>query len=76
MEIEQLIRLLSRELSEPREGIHGHTLLAELPEWDSMSVLGVIASLDEEHSVRIDAARLSACKTVTDLWELANEGKS
>lgn len=49
--------------------------LADYPEWDSLSVLSVIAMLDSKYSVNVTAADLKCVRTVADLWNLAQANK-
>ena len=45
-------------------------VLADLPEWDSLSVLSVIAMLDAQYGVNVTAVHLKGVRTVADLWGL------
>ena len=55
-------------LDEP--AIKPEDVLADFSEWDSLSVLSVIAMLDAQYSVNINGKELRAFKTA---GELANE---
>ena len=63
--------LLLDELLENAPGtIQGDELLAGLPRWDSLAVIGFIALLDQHFSVSVPATRILNCKTAADLADL------
>ncbi len=41
--------------------------LADIPEWDSLGSLSVIALLDENHGISLGPGVFEQCKTVADL---------
>ena len=45
-------------------------VLADFPEWDSLSVLSVVAMLDSNYGVNLSATDLKGIRTVADLWDL------
>lgn len=45
-------------------------VITDLPEWDSLSVLSVIAMLDSTYKVNLVAQDLRDVKTASDLWDL------
>ena len=51
--------------------VNSETLLAELPEWDSLAALGVIVMFDMEYGKTITGNDLKNAKTIADLYELA-----
>jgi len=48
-------------------------ILADFPEWDSLSVLSVIAMLDANYGVNITAKDLRDAKTVGDITRFLNK---
>jgi len=50
--------------------------LKAFPQWDSLSVLSVIAMLDASHGVNLRAADFEPIKTVGDLWNLVQSKKA
>jgi len=38
-------------------------------EWDSLAILSILASIDEEYSVNINSAQLEKMKTVGDIYQ-------
>jgi acyl carrier protein len=60
--------LLLDELVEADPGsVTAATVLAELPRWDSLAVIGFIALLDERFSASFPASRIMDCRTAGDL---------
>ncbi len=50
--------------------IKGTELLAELPRWDSLAVIGFIALLDEHFGMSVPATKIHESKSVADLVAL------
>ena len=50
--------------------IQEDTLLANLPEWDSLAALGVIVMFDMEYDKTITGDDLGKCKSVNDIFVL------
>lgn len=51
-------------------------VLTDFPEWDSLSVLSVIAMLDANYGVNITVADLRNMKTVGEIEHFANERRT
>jgi acyl carrier protein len=49
--------------------ITSETVFSELPEWDSLSQLSLIAELDSEYEITIDTKDLAKLTTISDLYE-------
>jgi acyl carrier protein len=49
--------------------------LKAFPQWDSLSVLSVIAMLDANYGINLHAADLGTVETAGDLWNLVQAGK-
>jgi acyl carrier protein len=49
--------------------------LKAFPQWDSLSVLSVIAMVDANYSVNLHAADFRPIKSVGDLWKLVQTRK-
>jgi acyl carrier protein len=62
--IELIIRALEINYS-----ITSETIISELPEWDSLSQLSLIAELDSEYGITIDTKELAGLCTISDLFE-------
>ncbi len=50
--------------------------LKAFPQWDSLSVLSVIAMLDASYGVNLRAADFGQIKTAGDLWNLVQSRKA
>ena len=68
--IENFKNALGREYFEGKE-ITGSTILSELPIWDSLAVVAVVAMLDLEYEKRSFAAEITKCKTLNDLYKIS-----
>lgn len=67
-----------RDFEEAVEDIGSGTLSAgtrfrELPEWDSLAVLTVLAMVDSEYGVRLRAEDLKTCETLGEFFALVRE---
>ena len=52
------------------ESVTESDLLEDFQEWDSLSVLSVIAMLDSEYRINLNAEDLKVAKTVAELWQI------
>ena len=50
--------------------VRANDILADFPEWDSLTVLSVIAMLDAKYGVNLVAADLRALRTAEDLFQV------
>lgn len=50
--------------------MRGDTVLAKLPEWDSLAALGAIIMFDTDYGLTITGNDLKNCATVHDLFVL------
>jgi len=50
--------------------------LKAFPQWDSLSVLSVIAMLDASYGVNLRAADFGTIKTAGELWNLVQSRKA
>ena len=61
--------LIAVDFQDPVE-VNAETLLADLPEWDSLAALGVIVMFDIEYGKNIIGDDLKQCATLQDLFNL------
>ena len=61
--------LIAVDFQDPIE-VTVETLLADLPEWDSLAALGVIVMFDIEYGKNIIGDDLKQCATLQDLFNL------
>ena len=52
------------------------TNFKEIPEWDSMFALSVIAMVDSEYEVQISASELRSSQTVLDIYSIVSQKKA
>ena len=48
-------------------------VLAEMPKWDSLALMGLIALLDQHFGLSVPASKINECRTVDDLAALAGD---
>jgi hypothetical protein len=46
------------------------TVLAALPQWDSLAILLVVSHFEHVHEIEITGAQVRACRTVADILNL------
>ncbi len=46
------------------------TVLAALPQWDSLAILLVVSHFEHVHKIEITGAQVRACRTVADILKL------
>jgi acyl carrier protein len=46
------------------------TILAALPQWDSLAILLVVSHFEHVHEIEISGAQVRACRTVADILDL------
>jgi acyl carrier protein len=56
-------------------GVNETDELKAFPQWDSLSVLSVIAMLDANYGVNLRAADFGPIKSAGDLWNLVQSRK-
>jgi acyl carrier protein len=55
--------------------LRADSVLADLPEWDSLAALGVIVMCDMEYGVTITGNELAKCTTVQDVHGIVLQKK-
>jgi acyl carrier protein len=65
--MEDFIEQLAGVLNTPAEDITPEDKLADLPNWDSLAILGTLGMVDEAYGVTMSGADLQACTTVGDV---------
>jgi acyl carrier protein len=53
--------------------ITGATKFKELPEWDSLAALSLIALMDSEFGIKLSGEALKSISTVEEIYLLINE---
>jgi acyl carrier protein len=49
------------------EGVTLETVFRELPEWDSLASVMVVAEVYADYGVQIDSEEIASCRTLADL---------
>ena len=52
------------------EGVTLETVFRELPEWDSLASVMVVAEVYADYGVQIDREEIASCRTLADLKAL------
>jgi acyl carrier protein len=74
IEMEEFIENLERQLTNVAPGqLHSETRLRDLPEWDSLQALVIVASFDADYGVTISADEFAGARTVRDLHTLVTQ---
>ena len=74
IEVQTFIANLERHLTNVAPGrLHSETCLHDLPEWDSLQALVVVASFDWDYGVTISADEFAGTKTIHDLHALIDQ---
>ena len=55
--------------------VRADTMLADLPEWDSLAALGVIVMFDMEYGITISGNDLKECQSISDIFQLIAKKK-
>lgn len=73
MEIKEFIEKFAEAIEvEEVENVTAETEFRQLEEWSSISVMLTVAFFDEEFEKEISESAIKGCKTIQDLYNLAN----
>ncbi len=71
MELKDFIEKFAEQFDEtPSEEFEANTEFKELEEWDSLTILTIIAMVDEEFGIKIKAEEIRSVDTVEELFTL------
>lgn len=70
---EKIISIIARILETDIEDIELDTAIGDLPEWDSLHHLNIIAELEREFGIKYAAEDLAELEDVADLIALTKE---
>lgn len=74
IEVQTFIQNLEHHLTNIEPGrLERDTCLRELPEWDSLQALVLVASFDWDYGVSISADEFAATRTIGDLHALVTQ---
>lgn len=73
MTLDEFVAAFAAEFDEtPEEQFKADTEFKTLEEWGSLTALSIISMVDEQMDKTITGADIRACKTIADLYNLAN----
>ena len=73
MTLDEFVSAFAAEFDEtPEDQFKADTEFKALDEWSSLTALSIIAMVDEQMDKTITGADIRACKTIEDLFNLAN----
>lgn len=71
MELNQFVQLFAEQLEEtPVEQVTKDTKFRELDDWSSLTALTIIAMVDDEFDVSLDADDMKKSQTVEDIYNV------
>jgi acyl carrier protein len=69
MEINSFIKMTEDAVDGIAAGsLQGSTLLADIPQWDSLAVLIMLAQFDAEYGVQVSGSEMQQCRSMGDLF--------
>jgi acyl carrier protein len=70
----EALRLLEKSLDMGPHTLTGGEILRNLENWDSLSILAFIATVDKELALALPGNQVARCRTVDELLELLGIG--
>ena len=70
MKMDEAIAWIADLFEEPVENIQPETLKEDIPAWDSLGVLALMASLDEDFGILLTEEEMQALEKVNDIFDL------
>ncbi len=67
---DEAIAWIAETLEEPAENVRATTRRDEIPGWDSLGVLSLMAELDERFDIRLTESDLAGIDSVQDVLDL------
>ena len=76
MEINQFVRNFENAVwgIDP-ESLNPDTRFREIPQWESLALLCLIAMIDSDYGVQIGGAELKQCETLREIYQLIEDKK-
>ena len=69
----KLIEIVAEALEIDQDNVRNDLILDPEDNWDSIAMLSVIASIDEEFDVQLDGDELAACKSLSQILNLLKD---
>jgi len=71
LEINSFIKQFEDTIADlPPNSINPEIDFKNLPQWDSLAMLSLLAKLDSEYNVTLTAEELNSCNNIMELYEL------
>lgn len=70
MSIEEFIEKFAYAIEVDAGSLSGETDYKQLPQWDSLNALSIIALADADFGVTLSGQEIAASRTIADLWAL------
>ena len=70
MNMDEAIAWIADLFEEPVENIQPETLKEDIPAWDSLGVLALMASLDEEFGILLTDEEMQELEKVNDIFDI------
>ena len=70
---DKLIELIAEALEIDKTEAENDLILDPEDNWDSIALLSVIASIDEEFNIQLDGDKLAECKSILEILKLLEE---
>ena len=70
MNMDEALAWIADLFEEPVENIQPETLKEDIPAWDSLGVLALMASLDEDFGILLTEEEMQALEKVDDIFDL------
>jgi acyl carrier protein len=67
---EAFLKVIETGFGQRVAGLGLNTAFRELPEWDSLTSVMLVAEIYSEHGVQVSAEEMKACRSVADLKKL------
>lgn len=70
MNMDEAIEWIADLFEEPVENIQPETLKEDIPAWDSLGVLALMASLDEDFGILLTEEEMQELEKVNDIFDI------
>jgi len=74
MNTDEAIAWIADLFEEPVENIQPETLKEDIPAWDSLGVLALMASLDEEFGILLTDEEMQEFEKINDIFDILRRG--
>jgi acyl carrier protein len=72
MSIETFIEKFAFAIEADVETLSSDTIYKELPQWDSLNALSIIAMVDADYGMTLSGQAINDSRTIEDLWKIVS----